>query len=221
MGQIAKLTSGDLPVAELIEDNAGVFLPDFPTSEGSWQSRKIWDMWSDAELNNAGYARFSEVLPGADEVSTGASDVFTAGVVTRTHTTDLKPVDELRSQLRQATLDHRRIVAGGGLTYSGYPFATNTSATNDINLIFNALNAGETFPGNTIPWDTMDGQVLNANEAQFLAFAKAVAAHRIKCTKAAAAHIDAIIGLATAQEVVDYDITSDILGSEWPVNPVV
>ena len=35
MAQIAQLTEGALPVADVFEDNVGVFLPDWPTADGS------------------------------------------------------------------------------------------------------------------------------------------------------------------------------------------
>ena len=78
------------------------------------------------------------------------------------------------------------------------------------------LNSGVAFPENTISWDTMDGDVLDATEAQFLGFVKAVAVHRVAATKAAKVHTDAIDALSAQQEVIDYDNT---LG--WPENPVV
>lgn len=222
MGQIAQLTNGGLPVADVLDGRSGVFLPDYPTAEGSYQTKHIWTAWSDAELNAAGYARMTEVLPDENQVSTGTSDDFTSGVVTRTHTTALKDIDELKAHEKRLIVDHRRKIAAGGIIFATKPLATDSHAMNDINLIFNAINAGEAFPGGRkLPWDTMDGEVHEITKGLYLSFCKAVAQHRIACTIAAGAHVAAIDALATAQEVVDYDFTVDIVGSEWPVNPVV
>tara|TARA_Y100000310_G_C20395927_1_gene675105 strand:+ start:98 stop:772 length:675 start_codon:yes stop_codon:yes gene_type:complete len=221
MGRIAELTDGGLPIVRVFNDNRGVFLPNWPTADGSNQTSSIWKMWTDAELNAVGYARFTDVpITDPNMSQTAPVDDFTDGKVTRTYTGVLRNVDVLKNKKKVDVLGHRRGVAAGGITFATKPFATDSSAMNDINLISNALNAGETFPGGTIPWDTLDNDVLDANETQFLAFAKAVAAHRIKATKAAKAHTDAVEALTTSQEVVDYDLTADIVGSEWPENPV-
>jgi len=42
--------------------------------------------WTDAELNVIGFARFEEIRFGTDKRSTGSTDTFEAGRVTRTHT---------------------------------------------------------------------------------------------------------------------------------------
>ena len=224
MGQIAKLTdlggSFGLPVVDVFIDSVGVFLPNWPNAKGSQQTKQIWKMWSDADLNTVGYARFSEVpVSDPDRVSTGTSDALNTGKVVRTHTSSFKTKLALKDIKKAAILERRRAVAAGGIVFATKNFATDAPAMNDINLIFNALNAGESFLGNSIPWDTTDGEVLNATEAQFLSFSKAVAQHRIKATIAARAHITAVDALTTAQAIADYDITADIAGSEWPVNP--
>ena len=224
MGEVAKLTdlggSYGLPVVGLQSDLQGVFLDNWPNADGSYQTHKIFHMWSDAELNNVGWARFGEVpINDRDLESAGTVDDFTAGQITRTHNTKLKPLAVLKTRKKSDVFNRRIDIASGGITFSSKPFSTSNDAMNEINLIFNALNAGESFPGGTIPWETLDNQILNANETQFLAFAKEVAQHRIKATKAAQAHITAINALSTKVAVAGYDITGDIVGNEWPVNP--
>lgn len=179
--------------------------------------RTIYRLWSTAELYTIGLAPFVEVrFDQKNYVSTGKSEVFENGTVTMTHTTELKPIEKLKTDAKKNVINKRTEVARGGIVYATKNLATDGNAMNDINLIFNLLNAGETFPGNTIPWDTMDGDVLNANEAQFLGFAKAVAQHRVSATKAAKVHTDAIDALSVQQDVLDYDNSAG-----WPANPVV
>lgn len=179
--------------------------------------KTIYRLWSTAELNAIGLAPYVEVrFDQKSYVSTGKSDVYENGTVTTTHTTALKPIEKLKTDAKQKVINKRTEVARGGIVYLTKNVATDGNAMNDINLIFNMLNSGETFPGNTIPWDTMDGDVLNATEAQFLGFVKAVALHRVNATKAAKVHTDAIDALSTSQQVLDYDMSTG-----WPANPVV
>ena len=177
--------------------------------------------WSDQDLNDIGYARVTESVVGPNYDATGHSDAMTNGVVVRTYAVALKPLANLKATKKAAVNAHRAKIAAGGLTFSGQPVATDAASMGEVNLIFAFLNAGQTFPGGSIPWTTMTGAVLNVTEAQFLAFAKAAALHFIKATKAARAHLDAISALTGKQAVADYDLTVNIVGSEWPANPVI
>ena len=179
--------------------------------------RTIFRLWSTEKLNAIGVAPYVEVkFDQRNYVSTGKSDAYVDGTVTTTHTTQLKDIEILKTRAKQAIIAKRTEVARGGITYLTKKLATDGNALNDINLIFNMLNSGVAFPENTISWDTMDGDVLDATEAQFFGFVKAVAVHRVNATKAAKVHTDAIDALSAQQEVIDYDNTSG-----WPENPVV
>ena len=179
--------------------------------------KMIYKLWSTEELNAIGIAPYVEVNYNKQTlVSTGKSDTYENGTVTTTHTTQLKDISILKTAEKKKVINKRTEVARGGITYLTKKLATDSNSMNDINLIFNMLNSGETFPGNTISWDTMDGDVLDATEAQFLGFVKAVAVHRVAATKAAKVHTDAIDALEDQQEVLDYDNTTG-----WPVNPVM
>lgn len=207
-------SSWGLPVVDTKELGHG-----HATAYGKYP-RTVDGMWTVAEQNAIGLAPFVEVdYDKATLAVTGFSDDFTNGTVTRTYTTEFYPIADLKFGKTTAADNKRVVVAKNGITHLGKPVGTDSTSLEDINLIFNMLNAGETFPGNSIPWPTLDGQVLNVTEAQFLGFAKAVAQHRVKTTKAYRAHIDAIAALSDAQTIVDYNVDADIVGSEWPVNP--
>lgn len=175
----------------------------------------------DQELNDIGFARVSESVVSDNHDTTGFNDALTNGVVVRTYTVTLKPLDDLKARKVAAVLRHRSKIAAGGLTFSGKAIATDQQAMTEVGLIYSLLNNGGTFPGGSIPWPTMDGNVMTATETQFKAFTKDAAGHFVKATKAAQAHLDAIDALTVKQAVVDHDETADIAGSEWPVNPVI
>ncbi len=48
--------------------------------------KSIWTMWTDAELNAIGYAKFDEQHVPSDKRSTGTTDTFEGGKVYRSHT---------------------------------------------------------------------------------------------------------------------------------------
>jgi len=54
---------------------------------GIQHPRNIFALWSDAELNAIGYARFEEENVPSDKRSTGATDTFADGRIFRSHTT--------------------------------------------------------------------------------------------------------------------------------------
>ena len=51
----------------------------------------IFKLWTDDELNAIGYARFNEDIIPNDKISTGKTDTFSNGQVTRTFTLEDKP----------------------------------------------------------------------------------------------------------------------------------
>ena len=69
-------------IISLHNDNKGV-----TDDNGIQHPRNIWQLWTDDELNAIGYARFEEQSIPSNKRSTGYSDTFTDGRVTRTHTT--------------------------------------------------------------------------------------------------------------------------------------
>ena len=81
MNKVAKIES-DGTIISLHNDNKGV-----TDDNGIQHPRNIWQLWTDAELNAIGYARFEEQHVPNDKRSTGYSDTFADGRVTRTHTT--------------------------------------------------------------------------------------------------------------------------------------
>ena len=54
---------------------------------GIQHPRNIFTLWTDAELNAIGYARFDEENVPSDKRSTGTTDTFSNGKVFRSHTT--------------------------------------------------------------------------------------------------------------------------------------
>jgi hypothetical protein len=54
---------------------------------GIQHPRNIFTLWTDAELNAIGYARFDEENVPSDKRSTGTTDTFADGKVFRSHTT--------------------------------------------------------------------------------------------------------------------------------------
>ena len=81
MNRVAKIES-DGTVISFQNSNKGM------TDENGIQyPRNIWQVWSDDELNAIGYARFEEQRIPDDKRSTGSTDTFADGRVTRTHTT--------------------------------------------------------------------------------------------------------------------------------------
>jgi hypothetical protein len=175
------------------------------------------NQWTNEERLALGIVHYVETnYDRQNYVSTGKSDALDGFTVTTTHTMAFKAPDLLKTKRKQEVINKRTEVARGGIVYADKNLATDGGALNDINLIFNMLNSGVSFPEHTISWDTMDGDVFTATEAQFLAFVKAVAQHRVSSTKAAKVHTDAIDALTTSQQVMDYDMSSG-----WPSNPVV
>ena len=78
---IAKI-DGDGKVLSLFHGNKG-----YVDDEGTQYPRNIFTLWSDSEINKIGLARFEELTYPSTERSTGFTDVFKDGRVTRTHTT--------------------------------------------------------------------------------------------------------------------------------------
>lgn len=84
MSKAAQITP-DGTVIKVINTNKGVNV-----GEGSdmiQYPRSIWTMWTDAELNAIGYAKFTEDNVPSDKRSTGTTDSFVDGKVHRSHTT--------------------------------------------------------------------------------------------------------------------------------------
>jgi hypothetical protein len=62
---------------------------------GIQHPRNIFQLWTDAELNDIGYAKFDEENVPSDKRSTGTTDSFVDGRVYRSHTTrDFVPPDD-------------------------------------------------------------------------------------------------------------------------------
>jgi hypothetical protein len=81
VNRVAKIES-DGTVISFQNDNKGM-----TDDNGVQYPRNIWQVWSDDELNAIGYARFEEQRIPDDKRSTGSTDTFADGRVTRTHTT--------------------------------------------------------------------------------------------------------------------------------------
>jgi len=141
------------------------------------------------------------------------------GRVIRTYTIVDKNVDQVRQLIEGKVIGLRASVAHGGIIYLSKNFATDTTTVESINLIATALLDGLTFPGGTIPWDTMETpsaprQTFDATETQFKALRNEVAKHFFFCTQAARTHLDAIEALTTFAELEAYDYSTG-----WPANP--
>ena len=81
MNRVAKIEP-DGTVISFQNSNKGM-----TDDNGVQYPRNIWQVWSDDELNAIGYARFEEQRISDDKRSTGSTDTFADGRVTRTHTT--------------------------------------------------------------------------------------------------------------------------------------
>jgi|TARA_R110002126_G_scaffold13327_4_gene57996 hypothetical protein len=75
----------DGSVVKVINTNKGVNVGD--GDEMIQYPKSIWTIWSDAELNAIGYAKFNEDRVPSDKRSTGTTDTFADGKVHRSHTT--------------------------------------------------------------------------------------------------------------------------------------
>ena len=142
-----------------------------------------------------------------------------AGTVVRTVTPVEKDLASVRAAAKAQIMGKRSTVAHSGVIFSGLNFKTDTTTIESINLITTALLDGETFPGGSIPWDTMKtpkvpSQIFAATEVQFKALRNHIAAHFVLATKQAREHADAVDALGTPAEVIAYDQSTG-----WPVNP--
>ncbi len=160
---------------------------------------------------------------GVDEFHAQGANVDNApdanGEVIRTTTPVEKSVDVVKSLVKTKIGRARTNIAHSGIIFSSKNFATDSTTVESINLIATALLDGETSPGGTLPWDTLETptspkETFNATETQFKAFRNAVAKHFVLCTKAARTHLDAVDALTTFSEVTSYDYSTG-----WPANP--
>ena len=88
MNQVAKINS-DGSINKLMSPKASII--ELKEDTGISHPRNIWTLWTDDELNAIGYARFNEDRIPNNEISTGRTDTFSNGQVTRTFTLDDKP----------------------------------------------------------------------------------------------------------------------------------
>jgi len=174
--------------------------------------REALDCYLFTDRSKQGFDEFHNMGPISDAAPVN-------GEVVRTCTPVEKNVDAVKEKMKAHITAMRHNVARNGIIFSAKNFQTDAATVDSINLIATALIDGDTFPGGTIPWDTMDTpqaprETFEATEVQFKALRNAVSAHFVNCTKQTRVHLDAVDALSTFADLVAYDYSTG-----WPANP--
>lgn len=195
--------------------------------EGNQYPRTIWKLWTTAELNALGYAPFTE--KNFDQVnyrSTGTTDMYADGEVTRTHTTTLAKADVLKRRKLDKLKAYRKQKETGGAIWSPDAGVTLYAISTDDESQRKTVGAKVHMDSTGKPdrkWTVVDSNGdkvrITVTKQEFKALGEAVGDHVDATYDAEEAHLAAINALTTSQEVYDYDFTQDIVDSEWPVNP--
>lgn len=187
-----------------------VYYPCCPDHVNGINYASDWNLrYSIAEKAALGIVEMVMVGQRGDDASYWNSDVDSVinGVPTRTTTATLKDIEPLKANKLVALAQHRYNVETGGMTVNGMKVATDDRSKSLINGAFNLCQA---VPTTTVQWKTPEG-FIPLTAAQVTAIAVAMGQFVQACFAAEAVHITTINALATAQEVLSYDITTG-----WP-----
>jgi len=190
--------------------------------------RTIFRLWSTEKLNAIGVAPYVEArFDQRNYVSTGNSDAYANGTVTTTHTTQLKDVELLKTRKISEIESYRKHKENGSTVWSPddgvTDYVVDTSEGSQIKVTGAIIHINEN-GGTQRKWSMLDtnGDKVRPvlTKQKFKAMAIHVGDHVDAAYEAEEAHVAALANL-TAQQVLDYDHTVDITGSEWPVNSTV
>lgn len=137
---------------------------------------------------------------------------------TRTYSdAGLADIENLRQQkLNELKVKYEAVFYGGTTSLTKNMGTTPTELFQTI-MVGVATSLDPTvYPAGCVNLLTMEGNRVKPNITQFTTYTKDVATHMVQATTRYDVHYDAIEALATAQAIVDYDISTG-----WPANPVI
>lgn len=174
---------------------------------------------TEAQRQGLGWATFNEVPMSDTNYLPGIHlDTFTAYGVTRTYPNPvIRPLADVRSMKLTALAAHRYAIENGGMVWSSVGVDTTDRTKLLLTGAFAQANGN---PQYSKRWKVAPGQYIALTNAQLKALAQALDDHVTSAFKAEEAHATAIMAMAASAEVVAYDFKSNIVGSEWPANPL-
>lgn len=174
---------------------------------------------TEAERLALGIKPTTVVKPDSLYYDVGAEIVDSSeSTVAITYAKTAKSIEVVRKQKLSDLAAHRWKVACGGTTINGNVFKTDDSSANEIDTALRQIERGQLTPPVKFTSST-SGNFL-ADQATLQAILNGIVTHRQKARAAEYAHTSAINALSTSEEVIAYDFKIDIVGSEWPTNPV-
>lgn len=206
----AQLTNGDLPVVRVQTRT--------PSAVFNGENRLISEL-TEAQRQSVDWATFSEVPMNDSNYLPGFHlDTLTNDGVTRTYPNSiLRPLEDVRKAKLIDLAAHRYNVENGGMVWNATDVDTSDRAKLLLTGAFAQANGN---PQYTKSWKVAPGHYAALTNAQLKDLADAMDAHVTAAFRAEEAHSILLMALLTAADVVTYDFKADILGSEWPTNPV-
>lgn len=206
----AKLTNSGLPIVRTQTRTPSVVFND--------HYRLISEL-TEAQRQSVDWASFHEVPMNDSNYLPGIPlDTLTVTGVTRTYPNPiLRSLEDVRKAKLIALATHRYNVENGGMIWN----ATDVDTTDRTKmLVTGAFAQADGNPQYTKSWKVAPGQYVALSNLQLKDLANAMDAHVTAAFKAEEAHSILLMAMQNAADVVDHDFRGDILGSEWPLNPV-
>ena len=128
-----------------------------------------------------------------------------------------RDIDKLKVDLKNKLANHRYNIETGNIAFNTKVVSTNRETQSTLRHEFQEAKADTNY---TVEWKMLDGTFVTLNATQIINAATKIKAHVQSTFKAEKAHLAVIDALTVPEDVINYDVTTDIVGFEWPENPV-